>query len=342
MIHRTQDAIVSKTRTIARRSWTWHATRIAIACIWILLGPAMVSAQNYPSRPVRLLVPYPAGGAADLMARVIAEKMSATWTPVIVEPKAGANGNIAADYVFRLPGDGYTFLVASGFLTVNPLMQPGLKWTHRSFVPVGLIGGGPPNVFVVPAGSPFGSLKEVVNDAKSRPRQLNVGTPSLGSSNHLGLELFYSVSGIDIFSVPYTGAPPVVPAVLRGDVAMSLLSVAMVAPHVRGEKMKALAVSSPRRSAVLPDVPTVAEAGFPDAALLPWFGLVAPPGTPRAIVEMVNAEIRKALSSPDVIERMQQMGAEILGGTPEDFQRHLDREAAIMARLVKERNIRVE
>jgi tripartite-type tricarboxylate transporter receptor subunit TctC len=306
------------------------------------VGAADAVAQTYPARPVRIIVPYPAGGAADAMARVIAERMSANWAPVIVEPKPGANGNIAADYVHQLPGDGYTLLVASGFLTVNPLLSPGLKWSHRSFVPVGLIGAGPPNVFVVPAGSPFKSLQDVARQAKAEPRKINVGTPSIGSSNHFGLEMFYNAAAIEIFSIPYTGAPPVVPAVLRGDVSLSLLSVPMVAPHVRGEKMKALAISSERRSKVLPEVPTIAEAGFPGAALMPWFGLVAPPGTPPEIVETANREMRKALATPEVVARMENIGAEILGGSAEDFQRHLAREAEAMTRLIKERNIRGE
>lgn len=313
--------------------------------LFSLLGIAAATAahaQSYPTRPVRLIVPYPAGGAADAMARVLAERMSAQWAPVIVEPKPGANGNIAADYVHQLPGDGYTLLVASGFLTVNPLMQPQLKWSHRSFVPVGLIGGGPPNVFVVPANSPHATMRDVVNQAKKDPAKLNVGTPSIGSSNHFGLEMFYRASGIEVFSIPYTGAPPVVPAVLRGDVMLSLLSVPMVAPHVRGEKMKALAVSAERRSRVLPDVPTLAEAGYPDAVVMPWFGLVAPPGTPREVVEVVSREMRKALATPEVAARMENIGAEVLAGTPLDFQRHIEREAESMARLIKERKIRGE
>lgn len=314
----------------------------ALSCLCLVCGTTAAQAQTYPSRPIRIIVPYPAGGAADAMARVVAERMSANWTPVVVEPKPGANGNIAADYVHQLPGDGYTLLVASGFIAVNPLLQPQLKWTTHSFVPVGMIGVGPANVFVVPANSPYSSLKNVVNQARKEPGKLNVGTPSIGSSNHFGLEMFYREAGIEIFSIPYTGAPPVVPAVLRGDVALSLLSIPMVVSHVRGEKMKALAVSADKRSKVMPDVPTIAEAGFPDAAVMPWFGLVAPPGTPQEIVSTLNREIRKALGTPEVMARMENIGAEVLDGSPDDFRRYIEREAQAMTRLIRERKIRVE
>jgi len=316
--------------------------RIVLASVALFAGVTEALAQSYPSRLVRLIVPYPVGGSADLVTRIVADKLSSSWAPVIVESKPGANGNIASDYVSRLPGDGYTFLVASGFLTVNPLLRPELKWTHKTFVPVALMGGGPPNVFVTPAAAPFATLQEVVRNAKAKPRQLNVGTPSLGSSNHFGLELFYSTAGIEVFPIVYTGTPPVVPALVRGDVDLSLLPVTLVAPQVRGERMKALAISSTKRSSLMPELPTVAEAGFAEAVLLPWFGLVAPPGTPRTVVDAVNAEVRKALASKDVIERMEKIGAEILGGTADDFQRHIDREAEVMGRLIKERNIRIQ
>lgn len=322
--------------------WRTAFVRVMSTAFAFVLCTLSVEAQPYPSKPVRFIVPYAPGGAADVVARIVADKLSGTWAPVVVEPKPGANGNIGADYTLRQPGDGYTFLVASGFITVAPEFQPALKWSYKTFVPVGLMVVGPPNVFVVPANSPFATLQDFARAAKARPRQINVGTPSLGSSNHLGLELFYSVANIETFAVPYQGAAAVVAPVLRGDVAFTMLSQSMISSFVRDGKMKALAVSSPRRAKTMPDVPTVAEAGFPNAALLPWFGLVAPPGTPRDAVDTVNSQLRKALVYPDVVARMEALGAEIQSGTSEDFYRHMEREAELLTRLIKQRNIRTE
>lgn len=225
---------------------------------------------------------------------------------------------------------------------MGPHFQPSLPWTHKSFVPIGMMVVGPPNIFVVPGDSPYNTLSDFVNAAKTSPRQLNVGTPSLGSSNHLGLELFYSVAGIETFAVPYQGAATVVGPILRGDLAMTLLSQSIVLPHVQSGKMKALAISAPRRTKALPNVPTVAEAGFPNADLLPWFALVAPAGTPRNVVEQANAALQKALANPDVLKRLEGTGADPMPGTPEALQRYIEREADLLGQLIKQRDIRTQ
>jgi tripartite-type tricarboxylate transporter receptor subunit TctC len=313
----------------------------AIAALAVVAGA--VHAQNYPSKPVKLIVPYPAGGVVDLVGRAVADKISTAWgQPILVEPRPGANGNIGAEYVKSQPADGYTFMMGAPFLSVNPVLDPQVRFKTSDFVAVGLIGA-PPNLFVVPASLPVNSLKEFVDYAKTRPGKLNVANPGTGSSNHLGQEVFFQATGIELVSVPYKGQPASIPDMMSGQISFAVMTNALAIPHIKTGKLKALAISAPVRSKELPEVPTLAEAGFsPEVMVLPWYGIVAPAGTPQEPIARMNAEINKALSTPEVIERLEKIGTIIMGGTPAEFDRLIKAEEVRWAKLVKERNIKPE
>ena len=304
--------------------------------------PQFAQAQAYPSKPVRLIVPYPAGGVVDLVARAVADKISLNWGQVmVVEPRPGGNGNIGAEAAAGAAPDGYTLLAASPFIAVNPHLMPGLKFGPKNFAAVGLTAS-PPNVWVVPAALPVKTLKEFVAYAKARPGKLNAVNPGSGSSNHLGQELFWESTGIDIVNVNYKGQPPAIPDLLAGTVHIALMTNVLAVPQIKAGKLRPLAVSSPKRIKDLPDVPTVAEAGFADTLVLPWYGIVAPAGTPKEIVARLNSEINKALKSPDVIERLDKMGAQIFGGSAEEMDALIKAEFERWGKLVKARGIKAD
>lgn len=318
--------------------------RALLTAVWFAFAISAVHAQQtYPSKPVRLIVPYPAGGVVDLVGRAVADKISATWgQPILVEPRPGANGNIGAEAVKSAPADGYTFMMGSPFIAVNPVLDPQARFKPSDFVAVGLIGA-PPNIFVVPAALPVNSLKEFVEYAKARPGKLNTVNPGTGSSNHLGLEVFLQATGLDLVAVPYKGQPQSIPDILSGQISFSLLTNALAIPHIKAGKMKALAISAPVRSKELPDVPTLVEAGFsPDVVVLPWYGVVALAGTPKEAIVRMNAEINRALKAPEVVERLEKIGTIIMGGSVEEFDKLIKSEELRWAKLIRERNIKSE
>ena len=313
-----------------------------LCALLALCAAGMVQGQTYPSKPVRLIVPYPAGGVVDLVARAVADKISQNWGQVmVVEPRPGGSANIGADAVANAAPDGYTLLVASAFLAVNPHLYPNLKYGPKSFTAVGLMGA-PPNVWVVTNSLPVKTMKEAVDYVKARPGKLNATNPGNGTSNHLGQELFWEANGLDIVNVNYKGQPQALPDLINGQIHIALVTVALAAPQVKAGKIRALAVSSPKRLKELPDVPTVAEAGYGDTMVLPWYGIVAPAGTPKDIVARLNSEINKALQSPDVIERLERINTQILGGSPEDMDKLINSEYERWGKLVKARGIKAD
>ena len=299
--------------------------------------------QDYPSKPVTLVIAYPAGGSADVMARTVTERISRNWgQPIIVEPRPGANGYIAASGVKQAKPDGYTLLMASMFLVVGPLIDANANFKPSDFAPVALIGG-QPNVFVVSSSLPIRTLKEFVEYAKQRPGQLNTAATGTGGSNHLGMEVFQQATGIELLKINYKGSPPVLPDLLRGELSIVLGPVSLYASQVRAGKLRALAVDSLARTDSLPDVPTLVEAGFdPDMVVLPWFGIVAPIGTPPEVVARLNTEINAALKAPEVLQRLKNDDWFTTAGSAADFARLLRTEEARWAKLVKDRNIRPE
>jgi tripartite-type tricarboxylate transporter receptor subunit TctC len=309
-----------------------------------LFGVSIALAQDtdFPNKPIRITVPYPAGGVVDIITRVVTERMAITMKqPFVVEAKPGANANIGTDAVLRASADGYNLLVAAPFLATNPLLSSGTRWKANDFAAIGLIGA-PPNLFVVPGSSPFKTLSEVVEFARNNPNKLNVSMPGTGTSNHLGQELLFSQAKVELTNVPYKGQPQMIPDLISGQVQFGLLTQALAEPHLKAGTLRALAISAPKRASALPLVPTVEEAGFPNAAFLPWYGFVAPAATPKPIVKRLADEMQAALAHPEVIAKLERMGTQLMSAGPEEFNALIQREVLQWARVIRERNIKGE
>lgn len=326
-----------------RRTLITNILRLIGTASAAALLPGLGRAQEaYPARPIRLVVPYPAGGVVDQMARILGEHMSRTLgQPIVVENKPGANANIGTDMVLRSPADGYTLLMGSPYLATNPSLLTTTKWKTSDFAALGLVGA-PPNVFVVANDLPVKTLQEFVAYAKARPGKLNVANPGVGSSNHMGQELFFSITGLEMQNIMYKGQPAVVADIASGLVSFALMTIALAAPQIADGRFRALAISAPRRSPELPDVPTVAEAGYADAMFLPWYGVVAAAGLPAPIVKKLSGAIQAAVRDPDVVKRLEKMGTQLTPAPAAEFDKLLDEEAVRWSRIIKERNLRTE
>ncbi len=292
---------------------------------------------------MRVIVPFPSGGILELIARIVSDKVGANWgQPIIVEPRPGASGNIGIQLARSAPPDGYTLLMAAIFLTANPALDVNSKFRSSDFAGVALVGM-TPNVFVVPGNLPVNSLKEFVEYARLQPGKLTAGYPGTGTFAHLFTLLFAGHAGIDFVTVPYKSLPQAIPDLLSGQLSFMILTRTFALPHIRSGKLKALAVDTPARLHDLPDVPTVVQAGFPpEMVAVQWFGFVAPAGTPQEIVRRFNAEVGKALKSPDVMDRLEKIGLSISTGSPEQFDALLRSETERWTRVVKERNLKAE
>ncbi|MBS0336481.1 MAG: tripartite tricarboxylate transporter substrate binding protein [Proteobacteria bacterium] len=296
-----------------------YLVRIAVV---LALCAGTAFAQPYPSKPVRVIVPYPSGGIVDLLARAITEKIAAGWgQPILVEGRPGADSNLGTEAAAKSPADGYTWLMTGPAVLSNPSIYSNLPWNPlRDFQGVGVAVWNL-NIAVVPATLPVNTLQEFVAYAKARPGQLNFGNPGTGSSNHLSSELFFQVAGIKLVNIGYKGQPPAIPDLINGQLQFKVVALGLAAPHVKSGRLKALAAFSPQRLKQLPDVPTVAEAGYPEAGLVPWYGIYVPSATPKDVVARINNEINRALASPDVQERIEKIGG--LPGpmkTPDEIQ----------------------
>ena len=309
-----------------------------------LLATAPLQAQTYPARVVRVVVPFPAGGIVDILTRALTEKIAANWgSPIIVDAKPGAGALIGADVVATSPPDGYTFLVATITASVGPLINPQFKYDlRRDFVAVGLFATAP-NMAVVPPSLAVSTMAEFVDMAKKNPGKLNYAHPGAGSTNHLPVEFLKVSRGLDIVPVAYKGQPQAITDVLGGQIQLFLGAPALLVPHVKAGKLKAIAVTSSKRLDDAPTVPTLAEGGFGDVlGGSGWFGIVAPLGTPPAIVRRFNEEINTALKSPEVIERLRKAYAFPEGGSPEEFSKFLNDEGTRWTKLVKDAKIKLD
>lgn len=314
---------------------------IALTALALAAGPAY--AQDYPAKPVRVVVPFPSGGILELITRAVTDKVGANWgQPIIVEPRPGASGNIGIQLARSAPPDGYTLLMSAIFLAVNPALDVNSKFKSADFVGVALVGM-TPNAFVVPSTLPVNTLKEFVEYAKARPGQLTAGHPGTGTFGHLCTLLFAGHAGIDLVNVPYKSLPQAVPDLLSGQLSFMVLTTTFALPHIKSGKIKALAVDTPARLNDLPEVPTVVQSGLPpEMVATQWFGLVAPAGTPSEIVRRVNGEVGKALKSPDVVDRLEKIGLVISPGSPEQFDELIRSETQRWARVIKERNLKAD
>ncbi|MCA3181541.1 MAG: tripartite tricarboxylate transporter substrate binding protein [Burkholderiaceae bacterium] len=321
-----------------RRSLVAAAAAAPIASL-----PIAARAQDaWPSRPVRVIVPFPAGGVVDLVTRAVTDRLAVVLKqPFVVEPRPGANGNIGTEAAARAAPDGYTLVTATPATVTQPLLSQAARFKTSDFVGVGLIGA-PPNLFVVTPSLPVKSVKELVEHARAQPGKLSVTNPGVGTSNHLGQELFFSQTKLQMVDVRYPGQPQMIPDIASGQVHFGLVTAALALPHVREGRLRALAISAPKRWSELPDVPTVAEAGFPEAMFLPWYGLAAPAGTPAPIVKRLSDEIVAALATPDVAARLDKMGTQVTPGSASEFDALMRSEVERWSRVIKERNIRSE
>jgi len=312
----------------------------------VLLSLALpVAAQDYPSKPVRVIVPYAAGGNADIWARVLSQKLSdALKQPFVVENKAGANGGIGTDLVAKSPPDGYTLLaVASGPIVVNPVLYQKVPYDPvRDLAPVAQCVVYQ-YVLVTRADAPYKTIGDLVAAAKSNPGGLAYGSTGIGGGNHLAAELFGLATGARFNHVPYKGSAPALADLLGGQLAFMFDTVITSVPHVRAAKLRAFAVSSAKRASSLPEVPTMQEAGFAGFDMSQWQGVLVPAATPRPIIERLNGAIGKAMRAPDVHERIAvQGGNDIVTGTPEDFAALIRADLERYGKLVREAKITAE
>ena len=309
----------------------WRAGIALLACV-----PMFAAAQNYPSGPVRVVVPFPPGGGTDIFARAMAQKLNEAWgVPVIVENRGGANGTIGSAYVAKSTPDGQTALVVPSGFAVNPSIYPKLPFdTAKDFAPVSVLAEGPLVLSLHPSFPPR-SVKEFVAFLKARPGEINYGSSGNGSPPHLATELFKLLAGVQINHIPYKGAGPAAIDLFAGQIPIYFMNALQVTQYVRTGKVRALGVTTAKRFPPLPEVPTIAEAGVPGYAMSNWYGLLVPAATPRANVTKLNAEIVRILNLPDIKERLTSQGAILVGNSPEEFSVFLRSEMATAAKIVK-------
>lgn len=309
----------------------------------VLMAPG-AGAQSYPSKPVRVVVPFPAGGIVDILTRAVTDKITANWgTPVIVEPKPGAGASIGADAVATAAPDGHTFLVATITGAVGPLLNPQFKHDlRRDFVAVGMFATAP-NIIVVPNDLPVSNVEGFVALARKSPGKLNYAHSGAGSTNHLPVEFLKVTRRIFVVPIPYRGQPQAITDVIAGQVHLFSGAPALLVPHVKAGKLKAIAVTSSRRLDDLPEVPTLAEGGFGDVVGgSGWFGIVAPAGTPAGAVRRFNEELNTAAKAPEVVDRLRRAYAFPASGSPEEFTKFLGDEGARWSKLIKEANLKAD
>ena len=305
---------------------------------------ATAHAQTYPAKPLRFVVPFAAGGGSDLVARTVAAKLSETLgNTVVVDNRAGAAGSIGAEIVAKSPPDGHTLLLgSSGPLSINPSLYVKLPYdASRDFAPVALVTIMPFLLVTHPA-LPVRSVKDLVALAKTRPNELNYGSPGNGSTTHLANELLKSMTGMRITHVPYKGVAPAATDLISGEVQVLTGDLSTLLPHVKSGRMRGIAVTSARRSSLLPQMPTIAESGVPGYDASGWFGVLVPAGTPATIVERLNAAIVKASATADARERLAALGGEVAAGTPEQFAAHIRSEAAKWGKVIRAVGIKQE
>jgi len=314
------------------------------AGIALQIGAACAQTPAWPNRPIRFIVPLPPGGANDLLARVFAEKLQPVLgQPVVVENKPGAGGNVGTEYVGHQPADGYTLLLSSNTHVINVSFFTKLPYDPiKDFEPVTLVAT-IPFVFTVNSSLPVRDLKEMIAYLRAHPGS-TYGTAGIGTPHHLGAELLKTMTGVDITHVPYKGAAFLVPALLSNEVTFSIASISSLVPHFKSGKLRALAVASESRTPLLPDVPTMAEAGpLPGYAIDVWFGVLAPAGTQRAVVDRLNAEINKVLQDPDVVKnRLNPVGLAPVGTTPERYMEVMKADLVKYSKITKDAGIRPE
>ena len=316
--------------------------RLAAAVLALALAP-LALAQGWPERPIKFVMSAPAGSSIDVLGRTIADKLKdRIGQPVVVENKPAAGGTVATAEVAHSAPDGYTMVLAfNGPLSFAPLLQKLPYDVQKDLAPV-IITSSQPNVLAVNATLPVHSVQELVAYAKANPGKLNYASVGNGSSSHLNMELFKSVAGFDAVHIPFNGSPPAVTSTVQGETQMLFAVMQPLQPQIQGGKLRALAVTSAARFALLPNLPTIAESGYPNFESLAWNGVLVPASTPKPIVARLNAEIDAILKQPDVVQKLNAAGFELVGGSPEQFGALIKSESDKWAPIVKSANIKID
>jgi tripartite-type tricarboxylate transporter receptor subunit TctC len=308
---------------------------VSVSCAW--------SQAGYPSKPVRLIVPWPPGGGADVLSRMLSPRLSEVLAQqIIIDNRGGAAGNIGAELAAKSPPDGYTIVFAySGTHSINPSIYAKMPFKESDFAPIIWLSS-VPQVIVVHPSMPVKTVKDLIALDKSKPGQLTYGSSGNGAINHLAGELFNFMTGTKLVHVPYKGGGPAAVALIGGEISLIMGEPASLVGHIKAGKVRAIAVTTAQRSASFPDLPTVAESGVPGYDVTSWNGMLAPAGTPADIVRRLNAEYNKIISEPEMHKRMLANGYEAVGGPPEKFGSHIHAEIAKWAPVVKRAGVRVD
>jgi tripartite-type tricarboxylate transporter receptor subunit TctC len=308
-----------------------------------LAAASLAHAQSWPARPVKMIVPFPAGGPTDVLTRALAERLTAAFgQPVVVDNKPGAGGTIGSDFVAKSAPDGYTLLMAtSSTHSIGPYLGKVPYDPQKDFTPIVYVGKAT-NILVVTPTLGVHSVRELIDYARKNPGKLNYATSGIGSISHLTSEMFAAMAGIKLTHVPYKGTQLSMPDLMSGQVAILFDSVLTAKPHLDAKRLLGLAVSSRERSPLVPAMPTVAESGLPGFDSWTWFGVFGPAGTPQAVIERMNAEMNRIISDPAIRERFTQLGFETTGGTPADFTSVVQGEARKWSKVIRDANVKPE
>jgi tripartite-type tricarboxylate transporter receptor subunit TctC len=314
-----------------------------LAGLSVLLAPTLASAQDFPTKPIRLIVPFPAGGPNDIIARVIGQRMSElTRQPVVIDNRGGQGGVLGTDAVAKAQPDGYTIAISSaGALAISPSMEKVAYDAPRDLAPVTLVAT-VPEMLVVATNVPVHDMGELIALAKAQPGKLNFASSGPGSLPHLAGELLKLTARIDIVHVPYRGAAPAVNDLLGQQVQMAFLDLPVLLPQIKAGALRGIAIGSPQRAPTAMEVPTTAEAGMPDLRVENWYGMVAPAGTPPSIIAALNRIATEAMADPAVKQKLASQGAELIGDTPEHFRGFIESEIAKWAKVIKDAGVATE
>jgi tripartite-type tricarboxylate transporter receptor subunit TctC len=319
--------------------------RLALA-LGAAFAPGLAWAQApeaWPARPIRFILPFPPGGGTDILGRLIAERLTAgLGQPVVTENRGGAGGNVGAEAAARSAPDGYTIVLVAPTIAISPSLYSKLGYDPvKDFAPVSLVAT-VPNVMVTNPAVPANTLREFIALAKSRPGEMNFGSGGSGTSNHLAGELFNIVAGVKLVHVPYKGVNLAMNDVLSGRVQLVFIGVPAAAPHIKAGKLRALALVAPRRSSVLPEVPTAVEAGLPNLEVTTWYGILAPAGTQKSVVARLNGELAKIMHAPEMKEKLDAMATDPVTSTPEEFEGLIQREIAKWGAVVRQAGLKAD